>query len=467
MTSKKKLNEKIILIGAGSSCFTRGLISDVIRKGWTGEITLVDIDAKVLSLMERLARKMLDEGNSTVKLSASTDRRQVLKGATAVICTIAVGGRDAWFQDVAIPRKYGIYQPVGDTAMPGGTSRALRMIPAMVDIARDVMDLAPNALFFNYANPMNVICRAVRKETGANMIGLCHGVFCTAGRLAGLLKTTKDKLNYTAVGFNHFTWFTNILVDGKDAMPELINIATKKLSDGVDTKKLGTFFEEAGDSKEDIGLSLTTPFTFELTRLFGAFPCVLDRHIVEFFPHMFSSEKAYFGKTLGVNAYSVERTIEEGEATYEEAKSIALSDAPLPESIMQEMAGEHEQVCDIIESIRNDSGARFSANLPNNGQIPNLPEDAIVEGPAIATAQGLQPVMTSPLSAAILGTLANRFQWAELTVEAALEGSRDKFVQALLIDGSVKSVETAYRLADELLEAHKEHLPQFIFDDKP
>ena len=455
------MNEKIILIGAGSSCFTRGLISDVVRKGWSGEINLVDIDEKALSIMECLAKKMLASVNSKIKIKATTNRREVLKGATVVICTIAVGGRDAWFQDVAIPRKYGIYQPVGDTAMPGGTSRALRMIPAMVDIARDVMELAPDALFFNYSNPMSVICRAVRKATGANMIGLCHGVFCTAKRIAGLLETNVDNLNYTAVGYNHFTWFTEILVNGNDALPRLIDIAAKKLSQNTDNKNLGTYFEEAGDSQEDIGLSLTTPFTFELTKLVGAFPCVLDRHIVEFFPHMFSSEKGYFGKTLGVNAYSLERTIEEGEATYEEAKKVAGSNSSLPDSIMQEMAGEHEQVCDIIESIRYDKGLRFSANLPNTGQIPNLPVNAIIEGPAIATSKGLEAVMTTALPPVILGTLANRFQWAELTVEAALEGNREKFIQALLIDGSVTSMESAYCLADELLEAQKKYLPQF------
>jgi alpha-galactosidase len=462
MLNKNTLNEKIVLIGAGSSCFTQGLISDIIHKGWTGEISLVDIDAEVLSLIERIVKKILEENNSTLKLSATTNRRDALKGATVVICTIAVGGRDAWYQDVVIPRKYGIFQPVGDTAMPGGTSRALRMIPVMVDIAKDVMELAPDALFFNYANPMNVICRAVRKETGANLIGLCHGVFCTAKRLASLLKTTEDKLHYTAVGFNHFTWFTDIVVDGKDAIPELQRISAEKLNNGLENTNIGCFFEEAGDSDENIALSLTTPFTFELTKLFGAYPCVLDRHIVEFFPHMFSSENGYYGKTLGVDAYSLERTIEHGQETFEEAKSIALSDAPLPESIMKKMAGEHEQVCEIIESIRNNTGKRFSANLPNSGQIPNLPIQAIIEGPAVATAQGLEPISTPPLPAAILGTLANRFQWAELTVEVALEGDRDKFIQALIIDGSVKSVETAYRLANDLIEAQKEYLPQFI-----
>src|SRR5438270_11262740 len=112
-------------------------------------LPLVDVDPEALQVAERLTRKLLDLPKSPIRLSAATDRRAVLSGATAVICTIGVGGRRAWEQDVFIPRKYGIFQPVGDTAMPGGSSRALRMIPAMVGIAKDVLDLAPQALFFN------------------------------------------------------------------------------------------------------------------------------------------------------------------------------------------------------------------------------------------------------------------------------------------------------------------------------
>src|SRR5207245_2477142 len=132
----------VVLIGAGSAMFTRGLVADLIRRKWDTELALVDTDADALSVAEGLTRKMLDAGKSTIRLSASTDRRDVLRGATAVICTVGVGGRRAWEQDVFIPRKYGIFQPVGDSVMPGGTSRALRMIPAMIGVAKDVLDLA-------------------------------------------------------------------------------------------------------------------------------------------------------------------------------------------------------------------------------------------------------------------------------------------------------------------------------------
>lgn len=219
--------EKYVLIGAGSAMFTRGLMADMIRQGEPCELALVDIDAAALRVAERLAHKMVALSGAPIKLSADTDRRQVLSGATVVICTIGVGGRRAWEQDVLVPRRWGIYQPVGDSVMPGGTSRALRMIPAMVDIARDVVDLAPDALFFNYGNPMAPVCRAVRKATGANIVGLCHGVFGVARYLADALGVGVSALRYSAVGMNHLTWFVDVRVNGQDAMPRLRQIAAE------------------------------------------------------------------------------------------------------------------------------------------------------------------------------------------------------------------------------------------------
>lgn len=183
--------EKIALLGAGSAVFTRGLVADIIRKRWDAELALVDIDAEALEVAERLVSKMIEASGAPLRLAASTERRDLLAGATAVICTIAVGGRRGWEKDVQIPRKYGIFQPVGDTVMPGGSSRALRMLPPMLAIAEDVLELAPDALFFNYSNPMAAICRGVRKATGANAIGLCHGVSGVAGYLEDALEGSR------------------------------------------------------------------------------------------------------------------------------------------------------------------------------------------------------------------------------------------------------------------------------------
>lgn len=443
------MNEKVVLIGAGSAMFTRELVSDIIRDGWECELALVDIDSEALSVAEKLSSKMIEARRANIVLTAAGDRREALKGATAVICTIGVGGRRAWENDVLIPRKYGIYQPIGDSVMPGGTSRALRMIPAMVDIAKDVLDLAPEALFFNYANPMAPVCRAVRKATGANMVGLCNGVFHVGKYLADVLDVDADQVKYTAVGMNHLTWFTELRVNGQDAMPRL--------------RKLGKRFASARtDGRNESVVAQDNPFSWQLFDLFGAFPAVLDVHVVEFFPHLFAKKGAYYGKTLGLDTHRFEDIIAEGDRIFSEMREAAFSPDPLGEDYFDEgISGEYAQVTDIIAGIRDDASKVYSANLPNQGQIPNLPSAIIVECPCLTDGNGLRPIVQPPMDAALAGTLATRFQWVETVVNSALEGSREKLVQALILDGAVESIEIAQKLAEEFLKINAAYLPQF------
>ncbi|NLF38130.1 hypothetical protein GX586_01705 [bacterium] len=447
--------ENIVLIGAGSAVFTRGLVADLISRGTKCRLALVDTDPHALLVAEKLVAKMIEARRAPVRLAAATDRRDVLRGATAVICTIGVGGRRAWEQDVFIPRAHGIYQPVGDSVMPGGASRALRMIPAMVAIARDVLDLCPAALFFNYGNPMAPVCRAVRKATGANMTGLCHGVYHVSKHIASLLGVQHERLRYTAVGINHLTWFIDVRFGRTNAMRRLVELAGKKV------RETRTALDRAGRKTDGPLPTLDDPFTWELVSLFNAYPAVGDRHITEFFPHLHCRKGQYYGRTLGVDAFSFERTIENGDRGYNEMRELALSKKPLPGGYFDRLAGEHEQVLDIIASIRAGRGDVYSANLPNRGIVPNLPREAVVESPAVAGRRGLHAVPQPALPSSIAGTLASRFMWVETIVEAALQGSTDKFVRALLLDGAVTGVAQARALADDLLKAHAQYLPQF------
>jgi alpha-galactosidase len=426
--------ERIILVGAGSAVFTRGLVADLIERQLPVELALVDIDPEALDIAERLAAKMIAARRAPITLSAATERRQVLPSATAVVCTVGVGGRDAWERDVYIPRRYGIFAPVGDTVGPGGTSRALRMIPAMVAVARDVMDLAPEALFFNYGNPMAPVCRAIRKVTGAQVIGLCHGVDMTGRYLADALSIPLKEMHYTAVGINHLTWFVEVRHTGRDLMPRLRELAKQRAASPTDD-----------------------PFSWQLLQLFGAFPAVLDRHVTEFFPQFFRDGR-YYGRILGVDAFSFEETIERGNSIFAEMRDEAYSPHPLDQSYFDRIGGEHERVLEIIDAIRHERPTVFSANLPNAGQAPNLPPDAVVETPAVAAGNGLRAIVQQPLSPALAGTLLTRYMWVETVVEAALEGSREKFIQALVLDGAVSTLETAEALADELITAQSQYL---------
>lgn len=448
------MSERIVLIGAGSAVFTRGLVSDLIRLGVKADLALVDIDPHALRVAEALTRKMVAAQKIPIKVHASMDRQDVLSGATAVICTIGVGSRHAWEQDVFIPRKYGLYAPVGDTVGPGGSSRALRMIPAMVAIARDVLELAPNALFFNYSNPMAAVCRAVHKATGANMVGLCHGVQWVASILAEFLDEPSADMQYTAIGINHLTWFTKVSFRDVDAMPRLRESAEKRVAAGVPNDPMPTYpFAAMGWPQHNL-------FSLELLLRFGAIPSALDRHVTEFFPQFFRTGH-YYGQRLGVDAFSFETTIAEGDETFAAMEQDAFASQPLPVDYFERSEGDHELVMDIISAIRNDQKYVVSANLPNTGQVPNLPKDAIIESPAVTENGTLRALQQEPLSSALVGTLATRYQWVETIVEAALEGSRDKFIQALVLDGYVESFDQAAKLADELLSEQAAYLPQF------
>ncbi|MBM4037493.1 MAG: hypothetical protein FJ290_03180 [Planctomycetes bacterium] len=449
--------DRYVLIGAGSVSFTRGLVADIIRTGKEIELGLVDISPEALDVAEKLVAKMVAAKGAPIRITASLDRRDLLSGAHAVICTVGVGGRRAWAADIAVPRKHGVFQPVGDTAMPGGLSRALRMIPAMVGVAKDVLDLCPSALFFNYGNPMTAVCRAIRKATGAPVVGLCHGVLGVAQYLARFIGVPFNEVTYTAVGLNHMTWFTEFRHKGRDAWPLVRAQLAKRL--GTSPDGLLDAFAALGDGSEALA-KLDNPFSWHAFALYGAFPAVLDRHAIEFFPQLIPGG-GYYGKTLGVDAFSMEQTIEHGDRAWEQMRRVALGQEPLPDAYLGSGGGEHEQVISIIDSIDTDAGRVYSANLPNRGQVTNLPPEAILESPAIADASGLRPIALGQLPSGLAATLASRLAVIETIVDAALQGSRGLFVQALVADGSVASLTNAQLLADDLLAAHAAHLPQF------
>lgn len=456
---------KLVLIGAGSAMFTQGLVADLILSPQLGpyELALVDIDPAALEIAEKLSRMLIERAGAQVTLSASTDRRDVLPGADYVLTTIGVGGRRAWEQDVFIPRKYGIFQPVGDSVMPGGISRAMRMIPALVDIARDVQALCPNALFINYSNPMTANCQGVRQATGIDVVGLCHGAFRVERALAHAADVPEaevENVTSIAVGLNHLTFFYDLRHRGRDLMPILRQKAAAMLHDPANMNPAdGVPFPEAGDTFSDKGMA-TNPFSWSLFETYGAYPSANDRHVVEFFPERFPGGK-YYGRTLGVDAYSLEYVIAWGDGIYDDMRAQAVGEKPLNEKLLGRRVGEHEQLLQIIQSIQCDERRTFYANLPNNGAVPGLPDNAYLEMPAVAMAGGLRAVQYHDVPNALKAVLLKKLAAVELTVEAALTGSRALFTEALLIDGAITDRATADAMRDELLETHRRYLPNY------
>lgn len=451
---------KVVLIGAGSTVFTQRLVADIILAGeadqW--ELALVDIDPVTLAAVDKLVAKMLVAKNARIPVTATTDRRTVLPGADYVVTTIAVGGRMGWQRDIEIPREYGIFQPVGDTALPGGISRAMRMIPQMISIARDIAELCPEAVFFNYSNPMTAICRAIRKDTGVPVIGLCHGVHHVEGVIAKFLGVAEGSISSFGIGLNHLTFLTRLFHDGVDARPLIhAKLAEQKpLLDRelADKQSWANIVEGRSPRYSD------DPFSWDLFERHSVFPCAMDRHAVEFYPERFPGGD-YCGRKLGREAFPIDARIALGDQWFDEMLAIANSDGPLPKSYYENVPGESEQLLEIMHSLQRDERKLFSVNLPNQGQAPYLPKDAIVECNAAALGGGFMPVMADELPAELVAKLRSKIDAIEITVDAALTGSRDLMLEALLADGAIADPDTARSLRDDLIDAHRQHLPQF------
>ena len=430
--------KKLVLIGAGSAMFTQGLLADIIKEESLGpwEVGLVDTDPEALTVAYNLAKKMVEVKNADIVIKHSTNRKDFLVGTDIVITTIGVGGRRAWETDVFIPRKYGIYQPVGDTVGPGGISRAMRMVPAMKEIAEDILKLCPDTLFINYANPMTAICRALRKSTGVKVTGLCIGVHQVEKHLAEVLGVPHQEVTSIAVGINHLTFLIDFRHKGENA------------------------FAKTRQRAEETGRINENPFSWSLFDIYGAYPAVNDRHVVEFFLEKFPNGK-YYGKTLGIDVFSVEKTIEMGDSIYAEMAKLSKPEIRLNSEVFSKFSGEHSQTLEIITSIYKDQRKIFSANLPNNGAIPNLPSYAVLEMPAVANGKGFLPLGIDYFPDSLAAIINQRLACVELTVDAALEGDRKLMVEAMLADGAVRNRGTAEKLTDELLKVHKGLLPQF------
>ncbi len=453
--------QKIVLVGAGSASFTRGLVADLILSEDLGpwELGLVDTGPEALETAEGLTRRMIEARGVDIPVQASTDRKEVLAGADVVVMTVGVGGRPSWEADVQVPRQHGVYQPVGDTVMAGGISRAMRMIPALVDIARDVKDLCPDALFFNYSNPMTANCWAIREAVGIPVTGLCHGTFNVVNQLADLIGAPRNEVSATFAGLNHLTFIYDLRWTGRDAWPLVRARLAQERGEAIDTSRLGQTFPEMGAPSESFKAS-DNPFSWSVFEAYGAYPAVNDRHVTEFFPERFPKGD-YHGKTLGVDVYSVEATTSGGDERYAAMRAQALGEQPLDEGVFRRSVGEHEQLLSIIDSIRGDAQRVYAANIPNLRAVPNLPEDAPVEIPCVASSGGMRPIQLNDFPDTLAAIITRKLTATRLTVQAALDGDRNLFTEALLADGCISDRAAADRLRDDLLEAQKEHLPNF------
>lgn len=438
---------RITFVGGGSVQWGPPLIADLMltQSLAGGRLVLYDIDYPAAEQMVRLGRRIASQTRTGWEVEVQDDLDRALKGADFVLFCIAQGGLEAFRHDLEIPARYGIAQPVGDTVGPGGISRALRHIPVALDVARRMEALCPGAWFINLTNPMTVITRAVERETRIRAIGLCHEL--SHKRLANLLEVPPTAIRFQAAGVNHLPWVLRMQVNGQDGFALLRNrleahgthSAARDMPDrsGVDT----VFTDRAA-----VKLSLF--------QLYGYLPGAGDRHLVEFFPAFLSAQGDY-GRAHGVELTTIEHRYE----LLAQRRQWVARSIGQPEPLDLFLSA--EQVAGVVSALAAGQRGRFIVNIPNLGQVDNLPRQVVVECQADLGAGGVEPISVGALPSGVVQVLAGRVWQHETIVDAAVQGDPNLVLQALLADPMVHSWETARALLDAFLSAHASHLPQF------
>lgn len=440
---------KIVLIGAGSTEFTPGLLADLVASPdlSDAEVALVDIDPWAVETMTRLAQRLADERGVGLRVSGTTNRREALPGADFVTTTIAVGGVRGWETDVRIPEKYGVYQTVGDSVGPGGVFRALRHVPEIVAIASDMEELCPDAWLFNYTNPMSAIVRGVQKATSVRCVGLCHGVLHTREVIARDLGFRTEDINVVFAGVNHLCWLLDVRHQGTDVYPRFREFLASGLANPLDAA-----VDDPYDAFQYVSAWLTS--------LYGLFPSPGDRHVAEFFPWFLrlDGETLRYGTQSGLDMTN--RIFATKDTTREQLRAQADGIEPLDPALLEE-AREGERLIHIIDAIVHDRILpELAVNVRNDGLIANLPPWAIVEVPGQISGFGVRGISVGELPEGIAGILRQRIDQQELTVDAALAGDRQLAVQSLLADPLMAnvSIEATEAMLDEVMDAHRSRI---------
>jgi len=434
---------KIALIGAGSVVFTRNLFTDILsfEALRETEFAFMDIDEERLDVSKQLADKLLEQENLPATVTATTDRREALDGADYVICTILAHGLPPFENEIEIPYKYGITQPVGDTLCVGGIFRALRTIPVMVDICRDMEEMCPEAWMLNYTNPMPMLTWACNVATSTKFIGLCHGVQGTAGEMARFIGMEPQEVRYWTAGINHLAWFLRFeTADGEDLYP--------------------LFWETLAEKD----LPEHDKYRFEFAQHIGYFMTESSGHFSEYIPYYRTSKEVLAAEEGTEHFASRHRAILDEYRTHwkphaEQAFRQIRGEEPIP------FGGRSvEYASNIINSLETNELFRLNGNVMNEGLISNLPQGCCVEVPCLVDSLGIHPCAVGELPPQCAAIDITNINVQTLAVQAALEGDRDKAYYAVLLDPLTAALLTPKEIRamfDELFEANRQWMPQF------
>lgn len=433
--------KKFAFIGAGSFTFTRTIVRDLLTYPafFDCEIALMDNDADHLDCITQAAKKIVEEMNSPAKIVSTMSRAEALTGADGVLCTVFNGGVDVWRHEIEIPLEYGVDMNVGDTRSVAGIFRALRNIPLMLDICRDIEKYCPNAVFLNYTNPMAILCKAMQTYSNVEVTGICHSVRHTITMLAKWMDIPVEEIDYLCAGVNHQAFYLKLERAGQDLYPLLREkVATeeiykKELVRNEMFRHLGYYVTESSGHNS------------EYTPWFRKRPDLIEKYC--------SSGEGNYGKSR----FSLDLHIER-ESNWR-AQFEPFMGKPIDKNRSAEYATE------IFNARFGDlTPVQFNGNVINNGAIPNLPAESCVEIPVLADRFGIHPMMVGPLPShlAILVNTTTRIE--NLVVEAAMEKNKTKVYQAVCMDplvSAVCSLQESREMCERIFAANKDYLGDY------
>jgi alpha-galactosidase len=438
---------KLAFIGAGSVGFTRKMVTDILTvpELQNLEISLMDIDQNNLDMIYHvLDRDIKANSLSKVRLAKTTSRRESLKGAEYIFSFARVGGLDAFALDVEIPMKYGINQCVGDTICAGGIMYGQRTIPVIMDICRDIKEVAaPYALFLNYSNPNAMNTWVANTYSGVKTLGLCHGVQHGHEQLAEVLGVPLKELDIISAGINHQTWYTQIRNKGKDMKEKLLE----------------AFKKHPVYSKEE-------KVRIDILERFGYYSTESNGHLSEYLP-WYRKRPGEINKWIDYTKWihgepgGYLRHCREQRAKFDEEAREYKTMEPV-KYLPENRSSEHGSY--IIEALETGRIYRGHFNVINKGAISNLPVDSVVEVPGYVDGNGISIPLVGELPSPCAAICNQSIAVQRLSVEAALEGNPLKLKQAMLLDpliGAVCNPPEVWAMADEMLMAESKWLPQY------
>jgi alpha-galactosidase len=427
---------KITFIGAGSTVFAKNLLGDILSFPELADshIALMDIDSERLKTSEVVARKVGQAVGATPTITTHTDRREALDGANYAINMIQVGGyKPGTVIDFEIPKKYGLRQTIADTLGVGGIMRALRTIPIMLEMCKDMEQVsADNITFLNYVNPMCMNTWACYKSSNVPIVGLCHSVQGTAEQLAHDIGVPIEEINYLCAGINHMAFYLRFRRNGEDLYPLIRKVYTEgRVPDWNRVR-------------------------YEMFMRLGYFVTESSEHFAEYCPHFIRRDRPDLIDTFNVPLDEYIRRCEHQIAGWEKMREEFISDAPI------EVHRSHEYGSLIIHSMETGIPRVVYGNVENKGLITNLPDGCCVELPVLVDKNGLQPTKVGAIPPQLAAQMQTNINVQSLTVEAALTGKKEHVYHAAMFDphtAAELTLDEIWALVEDLLTAHGDYIP--------